>query len=69
MAASLLGIDNATAMQVVGVGFIIGVVQDSVETAVNSASDLLMTAAVDIHNQQRSGDRIDINQRIRELKD
>ncbi|MCG4281258.1 serine/threonine transporter SstT [Lacticaseibacillus saniviri] len=69
MAASLLGIDNATAMQVVGVGFIIGVVQDSVETAVNSASDLLMTAAVDIHNQQRSGEHIDINQRIRELKD
>ena len=45
MAASLFGIDNATAIQVVGVGFIIGVVQDSAETALNSSTDVLFTAA------------------------
>ena len=37
MACSLFGISNDVAMQMVGVGFIIGVVQDSVETALNSA--------------------------------
>ena len=45
MAASLFGIDNATAIQVVGVGFIIGVLQDSAETALNSSTDVLFTAA------------------------
>ncbi|HEY9037872.1 MAG TPA: serine/threonine transporter SstT [Roseovarius sp.] len=45
MAASLFGIDNATAMQVVSVGFIIGVVQDSAETGLNSSTDVLFTAA------------------------
>ena len=45
MAASLFGIDNATAMQVVSIGFIIGVLQDSAETALNSSTDVLFTAA------------------------
>ena len=45
MATSLFGIDNATAMQVVSIGFIIGVVQDSAETALNSSTDVLFTAA------------------------
>ena len=45
MATSLFGIDNATAMQVVSIGFIIGVVQDSCETALNSSTDVLFTAA------------------------
>ena len=45
LACSLFGIDNATAMHVVAVGFIIGVVQDSCETALNSSSDVLFTAA------------------------
>lgn len=45
MAASLFGIDNATAMQVVGIGFIVGVLQDSAETGLNSSSDVLFTAA------------------------
>ena len=44
LACALFGISNDIAMQVVGVGFIIGVIQDSVETAVNSASDVLFTA-------------------------
>ncbi|MCP2040110.1 serine/threonine transporter [Neisseria sp. HSC-16F19] len=47
MACSLFNIDNDIAMQVVAVGFIIGVVQDSVETALNSSTDVLFTAAVD----------------------
>ena len=41
LACSLFGISNDIAMQVVGVGFIVGVVQDSIETALNSSSDLL----------------------------
>ena len=39
------GISNDVAMQVVGVGFIIGVLQDSAETALNSSTDVLFTAA------------------------
>lgn len=45
LACSLFGIDNGTAMQVVAVGFIIGVLQDSAETGLNSSSDVLFTAA------------------------
>ncbi|MDC7699049.1 serine/threonine transporter SstT [Vogesella indigofera] len=45
MACSLFGISNDVAMQVVAVGFIIGVVQDSAETALNSSTDVLFTAA------------------------
>ncbi len=45
LACSLFGIDNETAMQVVSVGFIIGVLQDSAETALNSSTDVLFTAA------------------------
>lgn len=46
LACGLFGIDNTLAMQVVAVGFIIGVLQDSAETALNSSSDVLFTAAV-----------------------
>ncbi|WP_262316545.1 serine/threonine transporter SstT [Lacticaseibacillus parakribbianus] len=60
MAASLFGIDNDIAMQVVGIGFIIGVIQDSVETAVNSASDLLFTATAEYHDALKSGHPVDI---------
>lgn len=45
LACSLFGIDNSTAMQVVAVGMIIGVVQDSAETALNSSTDVVFTAA------------------------
>ncbi|MDO5045087.1 serine/threonine transporter SstT [Campylobacter sp.] len=44
LACALFGINNDIAMQVVAVGFIIGVIQDSVETAVNSSSDVVFTA-------------------------
>nr|WP_019364246.1 serine/threonine transporter SstT [Pseudomonas luteola] len=45
LACSLFGIPNEVAMQVVAVGFIIGVVQDSAETALNSSTDVIFTAA------------------------
>lgn len=45
LACGLFGIDNDTAMRVVAVGFIIGVIQDSCETALNSSSDVMFTAA------------------------
>ena len=48
VACSLFGIPSDIAMQVVGVGFIVGVVQDSCETALNSSTDVLFTAAADI---------------------
>lgn len=47
LAASLFSIPNDIAMQVVAVGFIIGVIQDSAETALNSSTDILFTAAAD----------------------
>ncbi len=46
LACGLFGISNDVAMRVVGVGFIIGVVQDSAETALNSSTDVIFTAAV-----------------------
>ena len=46
---SLFGISNDVAMQMVGVGFIIGVVQDSVETALNSAGDVEFAATAEYH--------------------
>ena len=47
LAASLFNIPDDVAMQVVAIGFVIGVVQDSVETALNSSTDILFTAAAD----------------------
>jgi len=55
MACSLFGIPNEIAIQVVGVGFIIGVVQDSCETALNSSSDVLFTAAADRARKRKEG--------------
>ena len=48
LACSLFGIPNDIAMQVVGIGFIVGVIQDSCETALNSSTDVLFTAAAEI---------------------
>ena len=47
MACSLFGIPDLVSMQVVGVGFIIGVIQDSMETAINSSGDVLFTATAE----------------------
>ena len=52
MACSFLGIGNDIAMQAVAVGFIIGVVQDSVETALNSSADVFFTATAEYREQK-----------------
>ncbi|MBT2685959.1 serine/threonine transporter SstT [Bacillus sp. ISL-37] len=60
LASSLFGIPNDVAMQVVAVGFIIGVLQDSFETALNSSTDVLFTAAVEFKKWRHEGKVIDI---------
>ena len=52
LACSLFGIPNDVAMQVVGVGFIVGVVQDSAETALNSSTDALFTVIAEIKDRR-----------------
>ena len=52
LACSLFGIPNDVAMQVVGVGFIVGVIQDSCETALNSSTDVLFTAIGDMRTRK-----------------
>lgn len=59
MACSLFGISNDVAMQVVAVGFIIGVVQDSLETALNSSGDVLFTATAEFHDRLKRGEEVD----------
>ena len=59
MACSLFGISNDVAMQVVAVGFIIGVVQDSVETALNSSSDAFFTIATDMRDRLKRGEKVE----------
>ncbi len=53
MACAPLGIGTDVAMQMVGIGFIIGVIQDSMETAINSSSDVLFTATADLCSRKR----------------
>ena len=53
MACSLFGISNDIAMQVVAVGFIIGVIQDSVETAINSSGDVMYTIAAELRERRK----------------
>ncbi len=55
MACSLFGISDAISMQVVGVGFIIGVIQDSMETAINSSGDVLFTATAEYVQWKKEG--------------
>lgn len=55
MACALFGISNDIAMQVVAVGFIIGVIQDSVETALNSSGDAMFTATADFYDRRKRG--------------
>ena len=60
LACSLFGIPNDVAMKVVGVGFIIGVLQDSFETALNSSTDVLFTATAEFKKWRKEGKNIDI---------
>lgn len=60
LACSLFGIPGDVAMQVVGVGFIVGVIQDSAETALNSSTDALFTAAAEFAKWRKEGKEIKI---------
>ena len=59
LACSLFGIGNDVAMQVVGIGLLIGVVQDSFETALNSSSDVLFTACAEYRAMGKRGERFE----------
>jgi serine/threonine transporter len=61
LACSLFGIPNDIAIQVVGAGFIIGVLQDSFETALNSSSDVLFTATAEYAKNRKEGKEYVIN--------
>ena len=58
LASSLFGIPNDVAMQIVGVGFIIGVLQDSFETALNSSTDVLFTATAEFAERRKQGIKV-----------
>ena len=58
MACSLLGIGQDIAMQVVAVGFIIGVVQDSLETAINSSGDVIFCATAEYVERMKNGEEV-----------
>lgn len=66
VACSLFGISNDIAMQVVGVGFIIGVIQDSCETALNSSTDVLFTAAAEFRQWKKEGRVINVHPELTE---
>lgn len=55
LACSLFGISDQISMQVVGVGFVIGVIQDSMETAINSSGDALFTATAEYVSWKKQG--------------
>lgn len=58
MACSLFGISADVSMQAVAVGFIIGVIQDSCETALNSAGDALFSATAEYHDRIKNGEEV-----------
>ncbi len=58
MACSLFGISNDIAMQAVAVGFIIGIIQDSVETALNSSGDAFFTAIAEFNERIKAGKEV-----------
>ena len=62
MACSLFGISDDISMQVVAVGFIIGVIQDSVETALNSSSDLLLSASAEFRQWRMEGKELKVKE-------
>ena len=58
MACSMFGISADVSMQAVAVGFIIGVIQDSCETALNSAGDALFSATAEYHDRMKNGEPV-----------
>lgn len=68
MACSLFGISSDVSMQVVAIGFIIGVVQDSLETALNSSGDVMFAATAEYHDRMKRGEQVDISMKNRKKK-
>ncbi len=66
VACALFGISNDIAMQVVGIGFIIGVVQDSLETAINSSGDVIFAATAEYMERQKKGEKIDFKKEFKQ---
>lgn len=62
MACSLLNVPIEVAMQMVGVGFIIGVIQDSLETALNSSGDVMFAATAEYTEWQKQGKAVDFKE-------
>lgn len=62
LACSLFGIPDSISYQVVAVGFIIGVIQDSVETALNSSSDLLLSISAELRQWRKEGKEINMKE-------
>lgn len=62
LACSLFGISDSISYQVVAVGFIIGVIQDSVETALNSSSDLLLSISAELRQWRKEGKNINMKE-------
>ena len=60
LACSLFGISNDVAMQIVGVGFIVSVIQDSLETALNSSGDVIFTATAEFMEWKKEGKELPI---------
>ena len=58
LGCSLFGISADIAMQLVGVGFIISVIQDSLETALNSSGDVLFTATAEFFDWKKQGKKL-----------
>ena len=58
LGCSLFGISNDIAMQIVGVGFIISVIQDSLETALNSSGDVIFTATAEFMEWKKEGKKL-----------
>ncbi len=61
LACSLFGIPADVSAQVVGVGFVIGVIQDSAETGLNSSTDVLLTATAEYRDRIKKGLPVDMN--------
>lgn len=58
LACSLFGISSDISAQIVGIGFIISVIQDSCETALNSSSDVLLTATAEFRQWKKEGKKL-----------
>ena len=61
LACSLFGISPDISAQVIGVGFIVAVIQDSCETMINSSTDVLFTATADFKKQKKEGKKIKVS--------